>query len=814
MDFQKIVREKAMAYGLDPNVAEAAMMQESGGNPNAVSPKGAMSLMQLMPGTAKELGVDPMDPVQNIDGGVRYLKQQVDKFGVAGGLAAYNAGPGRYERSGRNLAVLPQETQNYVPSIMNRAALIAERNQVVGQAQPVSTNMQPNTQQQPAPQSPPDLPTLLGGYQKATAAKDMEASNEIGGLIRQRYQSALSKAQAAGDAEAVAEIQQAMGQFGGSAPAPAPAAPVAVAPPAAPPAATQAAPVKSTTPSRSIGRRVDDFVRGVADTVTFGYADEIAAKMDSLVGGGQSGKKAYDEALAAQRQRDKEGGGERIAGQVTGALAPTVGVIRSVDGASRLGRMGAGVATGAIQGGLYGTGSADGDTASRIEGGKTGAIIGGIGGGVINTLIPTTVRQEGNRFIKRAGSDALAKIDAEVVVALDDIFQRAVRSQGGKQRPSMAIDANAVASRYVNEAREALSKLDPKTVPNLDQITFEIANRGSTPSAILDQLSQTPAGKAVVDALLKADRVRTLTGQKLATGGAAGSLVRMGVEAAPAIASAKTGVPIVATRSVTEALTNKLGASVPRAKVIDKLLSPKQVKAAKDVARVLGPSDPTLSMGALNKTIELANKATADQKAAESAALLAKQQQASTTRLQVLQDTRRPLSGAFQELLPNGRSGLNLNSKEAVDALRLVSRQLKDRPVGQAAKDILRSGNVPDENAFYGLQNQVRKLQEGGLLGNRPGALTEASSVPSVVRNPQSNQAAIDTAQAARQLAVDNAPNKALAQFANTVAATVNPAEKLKLVEDRLAKTTDPAIREYLETLVKPLTKFGAKAKK
>jgi muramidase (phage lysozyme) len=666
--------------------------------------------------------------------------------------------------------------------------------------------------------------------------------------------------------------------------------PTQAAPLAAPAVAPQ--PAKASTPQpkkeepRSILRRVDDFVRGVADTATFGYADEIAGKLDSLFGGGQSGKKTFDEAVKAQRQRDSEGGGARLAGQFAGAVAPTIGVVRAVDGATKMARAGAGALTGAIQGGLYGTGSAEGDLENRLKEGATGAgigaAVGGVGGLALSALVPTTVRQEKNRFVRRAGSDDLAKIDAEVVLDLNDVFQREVRTQGGKQRPSMAIDANAVATRYINEAKDALGKLDPKTVPNLDEIAFEIANKGSTPSRILDQISQTPAGKAVVDAMLKADRVRTLTGQQLSAGGALGAAARIGVEASPAILSATTGVPAYLPRAGMDSITNKLGASVPRAKVIDKLLSPKQVKAAEAVAGDLGASGPTQSLAVLKRMADEAqitkaaeaaqrrqerltkvtagrkeatpqvaiaelrakdptymlelssrfgaprnatemsefSKVIQDQMEARAQRSLANREVQKTVadlakgpkvdpRIQVLQDSRRPLSGAFQELLQGGRSGLNMNSDQAIDALRLTSRQFKDRPLGQAAQDILRSGNVNDEAAFYGLQNQLRKLQERGVLGNQQqGALSAATSN---IRNPVSYAEAVRTAGEAANLARASAPTKELAQFATKVAGIKSPADKAKAVADRLAKSNDPAEQAFLTQFVEPLAQFGKK---
>lgn len=91
--------------------------QESGWNPTAISHKGAMGLAQLMPDTARRLGVDAYDPDQNLDGGARYLRRMYDRFGSWRlALAAYNAGPGAVERYG---GVPPyRETQGYVRAIL------------------------------------------------------------------------------------------------------------------------------------------------------------------------------------------------------------------------------------------------------------------------------------------------------------------------------------------------------------------------------------------------------------------------------------------------------------------------------------------------------------------------------------------------------------------------------------------------------------------------------------------------------------------------------------------------------------------------
>jgi soluble lytic murein transglycosylase-like protein len=106
-------------YGVDPSLLRALIQQESGFDPNATSAAGAQGLTQLMPSTAAGLGVtNPYDPVQSIDGGAKYLRDQLDRFGgdVSLALAAYNAGPGAVERFG-GIPPYP-ETQRYVQSIL------------------------------------------------------------------------------------------------------------------------------------------------------------------------------------------------------------------------------------------------------------------------------------------------------------------------------------------------------------------------------------------------------------------------------------------------------------------------------------------------------------------------------------------------------------------------------------------------------------------------------------------------------------------------------------------------------------------------
>ncbi len=116
---QDLIREKSRKYDVPESLIQSIVQAESGFDPNAVSPAGAKGLMQLMPGTAKDLGVSNVfDPAQNLEGGVRYFRQMLDRFdhNVTYALAAYNAGPGNVAKY---QGVPPyRETQNYVKKIL------------------------------------------------------------------------------------------------------------------------------------------------------------------------------------------------------------------------------------------------------------------------------------------------------------------------------------------------------------------------------------------------------------------------------------------------------------------------------------------------------------------------------------------------------------------------------------------------------------------------------------------------------------------------------------------------------------------------
>lgn len=465
-----------------------------------------------------------------------------------------------------------------------------------------------------------------------------------------------------------------------------------------------------------------------------------------------------------------------------------------------------------------------------------------------------------DKIISKAGGNEAARMDAEII---DDIA-RLAKNPNQRGNPITAAQLNAIETKYVSEVNDALGKL-PKS-PEISSIRAAIQNRRALTPDDLIAIRGTDAGDAAAAAIEKAQRARSMT-QAMQSSGGLMPMLREGVDYLPVPAAINRGLKaLLGGRQTREIAAQKVLKKEDAAKVVLDRLGPseatqanqrllelaQQAQAARQaqvtagqaartgrVAKEANPQvaiselqakDPTYILGLSNrlgaprnademtefsKVIKAqmearAARAAAGQEKSRLAAEIAKGPQVDP-RIQVLQDTRRPLSGAFQELLPGGRSNLNLTSQEAIDALRLTSRQFKDRPVGQAAQDILRSGNVSDEAAFYGLQNQLRKLQENGILGNRAGGALSEATAASPIRNPISYAEAVRTAGAAADLARANAPSKELAQFATRVAGIKSPEAKAKAIADRLAKSSDPAEQAFLTQFVEPLAQFGKK---
>lgn len=130
--FDRIIQNASERHGIADEILHALIAVESSYRPNAESPRGALGLMQLMPGTARDYGVkDPFNPAENVNAGARHLRLLLDKFGMKGGLAAYNAGEASVLRFG---GVPPYaETHRYIEQILERVERSSSGTDSIGQ---------------------------------------------------------------------------------------------------------------------------------------------------------------------------------------------------------------------------------------------------------------------------------------------------------------------------------------------------------------------------------------------------------------------------------------------------------------------------------------------------------------------------------------------------------------------------------------------------------------------------------------------------------------------------------------------------------
>ena len=183
MDYRAKAELIAQQEGVPVDLFLRMIGQESSWQPGAVSPKGASGLAQLMPGTARELGVDPTDPIQNMTGGARYLRQQLDTFGSPElALAAYNAGPGAVQKYG---GIPPfKETQDYVRKILGSnggQAVADDAMRAIGK-QPLGLLAKQTTNDTESKMIPEEKPKgLLGslGIQKMVEGAEGEAGQRF-----------------------------------------------------------------------------------------------------------------------------------------------------------------------------------------------------------------------------------------------------------------------------------------------------------------------------------------------------------------------------------------------------------------------------------------------------------------------------------------------------------------------------------------------------------------------------------------------------------------------------------------------------------
>ncbi|MEQ1725896.1 MAG: lytic transglycosylase domain-containing protein [Sphingopyxis sp.] len=189
IDIASHVSEASQRFGLPESWIYAVMRTESAGRIGAISSAGAMGLMQLMPGTwARQrarfgLGADPFDSRDNILAGASYLREMYDSYGATGFLAAYNAGPGRYEDWRDRGRPLPDETRGYVARIAPMLQS-ASAPTVVASASPVQPIRISWTQSQLfAVRTNAAIDTPIAGIEEASAAPPLASSRPLGGLF-------------------------------------------------------------------------------------------------------------------------------------------------------------------------------------------------------------------------------------------------------------------------------------------------------------------------------------------------------------------------------------------------------------------------------------------------------------------------------------------------------------------------------------------------------------------------------------------------------------------------------------------------------
>lgn len=691
---------------------------------------------------------------------------------------------GNYEaavqKDGKTWASLPSSPY---PQKTRDAAFIE---QALGNGSP-----QPTASESPSGSLDPNtipVTNLLDGYKSAKEAGDTEAVNELSALLKYRLEPALKDATAANDMEAVKEIQGLLGYVGGT----------------TSPASSQDAHVAPVEAPKDAPRQDFDWVSN-AKTI---YQDKhgkpfqgseaeakdwLVQEMSDLnnnivLGGYQAskindyspeGKKALLGAMDAYDATDlsdvwKNVGKSVLTDPTTylglgiGKVAAKGGQVATKEAVKRglreslekgtteklkgkaINSLTGKAAVGAAEGAVYAGGqnlvsqnarvNADGQEEVDLLDTAKSAAIGGTVGGAIGKVVN---RLSGHKAIedlakKSNGSLEGVKMDAEIVEGLS----RAADNPNFRGQDLRTEQLNQLGEAGIKEAQKAIAGsgkqlaaegLDPKLARSaLDRWKSLGADE-------IDSLRTTPSGNAIADAITKSQLTRSMTAQQFSSGGLQ-RLARAGADAAPIPQAIRHGVRAV------------FGGGRARHDVAADLLKKGNVKAANRILADLGNSQASKAGDVLDSLVkttvaEQAAKATSkiDQKSKAAAAM-------KKTKIDVLGETGMPMSGAFQTFLDGGASGLNMTSDEAIKGLRLLARNNKNKVIGKAAKDVLKSGNVEQEAAFYGLTNAMRKLREQGVIG---GKSQQQQTTPSLnldaKGNPIKSQAAYNYGKQANQ---------------------------------------------------------------
>jgi len=740
MDYQQLVRDEATSQGLDPNIAVATMLQESGGDPTARSPKGAVGLMQLVPKWHPGVNVD--DPVENVKAGVAYLKQNVDKYGVAGGLAAYNSGPTTVANAA-SFSDLPAETRAYVPKIMNHAAKMSDSN----------TSTAPSA-------AAPTMEQHYAALAKAKAAGDAPAVAEITGNIVQMHQSALQKATAAGDQPAMDQIQGDLSQLGGddATQAPADAQTPQETPPGKP--ADYSALGKTLYKAyhgeefKGSDQDAADWAKTFAsdsrwNTATLakvattahdwtpeakqayldlqdGYDKEANFSGDTL---GRVGKSILtDPVTYAGLGIGKlwaKGGAEATQVAVRGALEKSL-ARRVVDSTAGKAAIEGGVIGGG-QDALKQTGEIGVGSKSDYDAGELG-LSAGLGGGIGAIGGKIADRLSGISAVKKlaanAGSEEGAKVDSEIINRLSDISD----NPNFRGQPVRAEQLNGVANSFIRDANDGIAGLGAKEIAaqggDAKAMRGALQNWKALSESDIQGLRGTPLGESVADSIVKAQRTRSLTAEQEASGGIS-KLAR----------SVSDVLPIPA--PVHYAMKSLLGGAQSRKSVTDALLSPSTLGAARRISTDLGPS---AASGAANSMRDLAVSAAARQAVApgkvpakrgstELEKLIAKAKASSDGDLQTAREFQQGVHEQPIDMMAN----VKMPTPEAPAPKQSFFDKFMDKANASSAADMqsaqdMQSGQVGNAGMLsQGLQRSLP--QDTGILGLVNGASREYNNL-------------------------------------------------------------------------------------
>ena len=514
------------------------------------------------------------------------------------------------------------------------------------------------------------------------------------------------------------------------------------------------------------------------------------------------GRKAAMEGIKqALKQGIAKGAGQKTANVLTGQGAKV-----AAGGAGY-----AGLEEGLRQGVQVGAG---GQEEVDVGGVATSAGLGAAAGlGASKLINRLTGRTDVSKLGAKAGSERQAKVDAEIAQDFQDIARNpnALIAEGADEASIATAIRNEVNKKYFSSVKRALEVVDPAELKKID-VTIALDSPKVVSAEELAKIRKTPNGTVLADALEKYQRAIALTSPEAASGSKKAILGRAAIQYAPKIAAgaiaASTLGPLgvfVApfAQGISAGTAQRITGKKTVPEVIERLSSGRGLKAAQRVSGILGQSD------AAKGSEQLIERARRLQQSQAAKAAAQQQAQGQSTLPSVLKNTAdvrqqagligRPSGGGYTEVLE--RTGLT--NEQAIPLLREFSKDFKGQPIGTAAKSLLKSQPIEDENAFYAIQDLVKDVaKKRGILTPEQGAL-------SPITNPISYASAVKNAELARDIAIKAAPNDQLAQFATAITAIKTPKAKKEALDLAISQATDPAERDFLVKYIEPLTKFG-----